>query len=654
PTSFLGALEEISSTEFGEIHQDIGQNFDDLGDLTNLAAVGLPVTAGLAQANSRVEVGSNTEIEAVSEVSISSTADRSVAAATGGLLASVLPNIGIGAIYGEVSGTTSVTVAGGASIKAGTLSVIAESNNQMEIGAEASVEASADAGSMDNQTAAFSLAIGLADVTTEATIENGVSIEASDEGSISVEVRASNLDNFTTEASSVAVTASDADKSSAQGAMTVALSMWNTSSTAEFDTNAELSNLSVVADNVSTARVTKATVQTGNSAVDYMMGGKKDRKTALDGLVGGGYSKTGQSASFRLAGAAAITLSEQSATARIGSSADVDASGDVSVISRVVNQGVRNIADSRVNSSAGKDAAKVAGSVGIAVGIYDHDSNAIIAGGAKVAAEHVGVGSRVELPVDNDYDEAYGEFDVTEWEGPFVDLNITGESSSLVLKYNHPALRGNRYWLDLHGTATSADSETVLDTSALSEYSISRYDLGATLQGFGERMVWSLSSSYGSADAEDIFGVSTPVKLFTGSASLLYRFGDRWNARVNSGWQITDEDTAPSPLMYQVGGVSTVRGYVNGVVAGAKGYHVNLESSYRFNGNLLPFVFYDFGHIDDISPDKVDISSAGIGLSWQYGQRFSGELSWAQALEDILPDQDAGRVQLRVAYSWSR
>src|SRR5690606_1428301 len=210
----------------------------------------------------------------------------------------------------------------------------------------------------------------------------------------------------------------------------------------------------------------------------------------------------------------------------------------------------------------------------------------------------------------------YGDISIVD--GPFVDLNITGESTSFALKYNHPVWRGNRYWLDLHGTATSAESETVLDTSALSEFSISRYDLGATLQGFGERLVWNLNAGYASADAEDIFGVSTPVKLFTGSASVMYRLQDRWAARINSGWQIADEETSPSPLMYQIGGVSTVRGYVNGVVAGANGYHLNLESSYRLGNGLLPFVFYDMGEIDDISPDKVSISSAGFGLSWQY------------------------------------
>lgn len=246
----------------------------------------------------------------------------------------------------------------------------------------------------------------------------------------------------------------------------------------------------------------------------------------------------------------------------------------------------------------------------------------------------------------------YGDISIVD--GPFVDLNITGESTSFALKYNHPVWRGNRYWLDLHGTATSAESETVLDTSALSEFSISRYDLGATLQGFGERLVWNVSAAYAAADVEDIFGDSTPVKLFTGTATVMYRLRDRWAARINSGWQIADEETAPSPVLYQIGGVSTVRGYVNGVVAGANGYHLNLESSYRFDNGLMPFVFYDLGEIDDISPDKVNISSAGFGMSWQYRRGLSGELSYAQALDDILPDQDSGRIQLRVAWTWSR
>src|SRR5690606_17289888 len=150
-----------------------------------------------------------------------------------------------------------------------------------------------------------------------------------------------------------------------QGAMTVALSMWKTTSEAEFNAtvpvSGKLDNLQVEADNISVGRVTKATVQTGNNLFSYITGDKKDRKTALDGLVAGGFSKGGKSAGFRLAAAAAITFSDQIAEARIGSKVNIDAAGDVTVTARVVNQGVRSIADSRVNSSAGKDAAKVAG-----------------------------------------------------------------------------------------------------------------------------------------------------------------------------------------------------------------------------------------------------------------------------------------------------
>src|SRR5690606_12770034 len=91
--------------------------------------------------------------------------------------------------------------------------------------------------------------------------------------------------------------------------------------------------------------------------------------------------------------------------------------GDLTVRSRVVDQGVRSVADSRVNSAAGKDSAKMTGGVAVAVGIYDHNSSAVIGDGAIISADHIGVGARTELPIDNDYDELVAEFNPGEWEG---------------------------------------------------------------------------------------------------------------------------------------------------------------------------------------------------------------------------------------------
>src|SRR5690606_30497695 len=182
-----------------------------------------------------------------------------------------------------------------AKITAGTVKVVAESTNEMEISAEAEVEASKDG--KGNQSAAFSLAIGRASVKNQASVGEDVSLSAFDD-TLDVEVRASNVDEFTTEATSTATKeVGGKGDTPSQGAMTVALSMWKTTSEAEFNAtvpvSGKLDNLQVEADNISVGRVTKATVQTGNNLFNYITGDKKDRKTALDGLVAGGFSKGG-------------------------------------------------------------------------------------------------------------------------------------------------------------------------------------------------------------------------------------------------------------------------------------------------------------------------------------------------------------------------
>ena len=417
PTGAIGALEEIASTDFDQIHQNAIENADDPSDLTNLLGVGLPVTAGLAIANARVEIGSGAELDAENDLTVEATASRDVAGASGGLLASSLPALGIGAIYGQVSGETTAVVSGDASLRARTITVSAESNNQMEVGAEAQVATEKGLKTKGNQSAAFALAIGRADVSTEARVGQDVTIAGVDADNPAVTVRAHAVDNFATEAASVAL-ADPKAPSQSQGAMTVAFSEYRTDTLAEFNASGNFASLDVVADNLSSARLTKATVQNGNNVFDYLLGSKKQRKGALDALIGGAYTRSGTAVSFRFAAAASVALSEQNATASIGSNAVISADNDVTVRSRVVNQGIRNIADSRVNSSAGSDGAKTTGSVAIAFGTYNHSSQALVGDNTLITADHIGVGARSELPIDNDYDEAFADLDPTSWDGP--------------------------------------------------------------------------------------------------------------------------------------------------------------------------------------------------------------------------------------------
>jgi hemolysin activation/secretion protein len=254
-------------------------------------------------------------------------------------------------------------------------------------------------------------------------------------------------------------------------------------------------------------------------------------------------------------------------------------------------------------------------------------------------------GTRLEL--------AYSVGDIEIVEGAFAPLDITGESSSFDLSLTQPLHRGDQFWSDVYLGSSWSESTTDISDAALSEFDVTRYTLGVQMQGFGARSYWSFQQGVSQAEAENLFGNTDDTVLFNGTASYAYRLTDLWNIQARGGWQYSTEETVSSPLLFQVGGVNSVRGYTEGALGGARGYYMNLEVSYRFSARLSPFVFMDHGLVDDVSPDRETATSAGIGLAWQYGDYLSGQVSWGQTLEDVLPDQDDGRLNASISLSWA-
>jgi hemolysin activation/secretion protein len=251
-------------------------------------------------------------------------------------------------------------------------------------------------------------------------------------------------------------------------------------------------------------------------------------------------------------------------------------------------------------------------------------------------------------------DVSYSKGDIEIVEGPYVALGISGASSGYNLGYTYPIRRTNTFWLDAYGTLASSSSKTRIGTAPLSEFDVSNYTVGLKAQGFSEKSVWSVRQGVGTEKVDNIFDENTALTLYAGDASYFYRLRDKWSLRAQGGWQFTSEETAPSPVLFQVGGIGSVRGYDNGAVAGARGYAFSLESRYQWRENLQPYAFVDHGYVDDISPDKESISSMGFGLTWKYGRYLSGDLSYAKTLKDVLPDQDSGRLLLRIDASFSK
>ena len=517
PADNLLLLQQISGENVLNFHQNAIENMDDWTDITNVAGIlGLPVTAGVVIADAKVEIGNNAVIEASQDVNISAASTRTLMGSPGGgLLAATAEKIGMSAIYGHLAGKTQALVSGNASISAGgDFNVTATSENEMEVSSQSMVsQPKTGHPTKGNQSMAFAGAVSYANVLTEAIV--GESVQLHQAGAVTV--NATNVDKYTTEASSTAQTATSGGQAKSQGGIAVAVSLWRSDTTAAFDAKLaagdSIGSLDVVADNIAETHVTKSTVQTGNNLFDYLLGTKANRQAGLQSVVSGALGKAGGASAPKLASAASITVSNQTATARIGENARVKATGDVTVRARVIDQGIRNISDSRVNST-GPGQASTSGSVAFGFAQYGHDSQAIVGDGANIEAANIGVGAKTELPIDNDYEDIVADFDVTEWKGPEDFFGALNTIINAVLQPDVPAMESfglADYLLtgysNAYGDANEGDGTAVFGAAnalIVNQNTRAWVGEGAKLTATGATGDWSSDAAINVEDADDL------------------------------------------------------------------------------------------------------------------------------------------------------
>lgn len=245
---------------------------------------------------------------------------------------------------------------------------------------------------------------------------------------------------------------------------------------------------------------------------------------------------------------------------------------------------------------------------------------------------------------------AKGKIDIVK--GPFQSLGITGDSSQLGLSFNQPLLRTDHWSLDAYVRGSQIDSSTQITGFDLSEYRILRADSGLRVTNYGSGYQWSLDQGITRTSVRDLFDVKEKYGLYVGSANLTVLVYGKWVSVLNAGWQYTNEVTLPSALLFQVGGVSSVRGYQSGVLAAARGFYASNELQYQWRPTLVPFLFLDQGMVKDDSMGGEGIRSAGVGIRWRYGRYFSGEAAWGQTFMKVVPDQDEGQLHVRLSLSW--
>lgn len=138
-----------------------------------------------------------------------------------------------------------------------------------------------------------------------------------------------------------------------------------------------------------------------------------------------------------------------------------------------------------------------------------------------------------------------------------------------------------------------------------------------------------------------------------------------WGALVRGGWQV-----AAQPLIsneqFAIGGVDTVRGYLESVALGENGANFSLEarmpsfakhlSDSLDELHLLTFVDIGSVHVREPLPgqeDRFTLAGAGLGMRLKGWRGVSAGLDWAVALKDQ-GDTERGdsRGHFRLGYEW--
>lgn len=260
---------------------------------------------------------------------------------------------------------------------------------------------------------------------------------------------------------------------------------------------------------------------------------------------------------------------------------------------------------------------------------------------------------RYELPVNHsggqlDLSWSVGEIEVID--GPFADLDITGDSSETAIGYRQPVYSGQSTSVLASGRYSVSESTSEIAGTVISDFAIDESELRVEWGGRGEASRWRIGQGVNHAQVEALNAPTETFMRYPGDASWLQRIDSSWSARLRLGWQWSDEDSLPSSLVYQLGGSNTVRGYESGEVSGEKGYLASVALDYRWQPTLQQTVFYDYGQVDVGEPGTERLTSFGTGATWRALTNVIVEAEVGVPLNEVTPDQDDVRAHLRITW----
>jgi hemolysin activation/secretion protein len=244
--------------------------------------------------------------------------------------------------------------------------------------------------------------------------------------------------------------------------------------------------------------------------------------------------------------------------------------------------------------------------------------------------------------------------------GDFKDIAVEGTSYSVSADATWLAISEKDYWVNATGSISTGISETSVATVLISDYATHRINLGVNATRVLPQ--WRLTGQ------QSIEGISTEnalvadsqqnLMMLSGSASATFQpKSGVWYGLSQFNYQYTDETGLPGALAFSLGGPTSIRGFKPGIVSGDTGAQGSVEvhkTGIQWQGTQLdPFVFYDVGSVWSLNPTQT-AKAAGVGISWSTKQNLSFDVTYAKAIEEVVPNQAETMVYGRVTWAWGK
>ena len=150
---------------------------------------------------------------------------------------------------------------------------------------------------------------------------------------------------------------------------------------------------------------------------------------------------------------------------------------------------------------------------------------------------------------------------------------------------------------------------------------------------------------------DSVLGKDRDLGIFSATLYAMWQLGGGTNLQLNAAGQYSSDTLLPPDLLFQIGGPSSIRGYVIGAVAGDSGVYADVELHHDFGEafkNLDPFIFADNGTVFSTHPQSITLNSVGFGFNVRPGPvTFKAVAGFP--LRAVLPAQKDPTLYARVS-----